>query len=154
MRGKATHTGALFTVYKGSPPPMRGKVECPSCLQFVRRITPAYAGKSPCSHALKNLRKDHPRLCGEKLAFYHLLSTILGSPPPMRGKEQEDTRKNQRFRITPAYAGKSPSAATFPRGCRDHPRLCGEKLCYYEIIAAAKGSPPPMRGKVKLASLQ
>ena len=31
-----------------------------------RRITPAYAGKSVLLPILKNHRKDHPRLCGEK----------------------------------------------------------------------------------------
>ena len=31
--------------------------------------------------------------------------------------------------ITPAYAGKSRFAHYGERGERDHPRLCGEKLC-------------------------
>ena len=87
---------------------MRGKAACHSCLRFVRRITPAYAGKS--SHLDKSFHghRDHPRLCGEKLAMLAKLigkkgitpayagkrkegDTVhwyeTGSPPPMRGKE-------------------------------------------------------------------
>ena len=50
----------------GSPPPMRGKGKS-SCVPFaVRRITPAYAGKSSLCHANGSNNWDHPRLCGEK----------------------------------------------------------------------------------------
>ena len=30
----------------------------------------------------------------------------------------------------------------------DHPRLCGEKFCFYTLMIFLVGSPPPMRGKV------
>ena len=30
---------------------------------------------------------------------------------------------------------------------KDHPRLCGEKLCDVQSANRAEGSPPPMRGK-------
>ena len=53
----------------GSPPPMRGKVFYGFAVRNGFGITPAYAGKShvfSCPHALK---KDHPRLCGEKLSI-------------------------------------------------------------------------------------
>ena len=39
-------------------------------------------------------------------------------------------------------------------GCilyRDHPRLCGEKVRLHIAIAEDSGSPPPMRGKGKMA---
>ena len=51
---------------RGSPPPMRGKVESYFDKIYTTRITPAYAGKR--SRFLRHLakRKDHPRLCGEK----------------------------------------------------------------------------------------
>ena len=45
---------------------MRGKVNLPIIMQVLRRITPAYAGKSgSADFRLQNI-KDHPRLCGEK----------------------------------------------------------------------------------------
>ena len=49
--------------------------------------------------------------------------------------------------ITPAYAGKSCSAADCVCTVLDHPRLCGEKDTYDDSKSAAAGSPPPMRGK-------
>ena len=52
------------------------------------------------------------------------------------------------FFVSPAYAGKSPARFSSPRRCRDHPRVCGEKLFSQPCGAAARGSPPRMRGKV------
>ena len=63
-------------------------------------------GKALCWYAYEELPQDHPRLCGEKGAFPALSHRELGSPPPMRGKVQDEKVENQRKRITPAYAGK------------------------------------------------
>ena len=50
----------------GSPPPVRGKERRRARSEPVRRITPACAGKS-LKNVLRNpVRKDHPRVCGEK----------------------------------------------------------------------------------------
>ena len=51
-------------------------------------------------------------------------------------------------RITPAYAGKSTEQPGDHTANRDHPRLCGEKLCDGLLQNLPQGSPPPMRGKV------
>ena len=53
-------------IFKGSPPPMRGKVVSGFSLTSVYRITPAYAGKRAFRAAAPVLAWDHPRLCGEK----------------------------------------------------------------------------------------
>ena len=37
---------------------------------------------------------------------------------------------------------------------KDHPRLCGEKCHLKRRLAAQKGSPPPMRGKVLVLGLK
>ena len=51
---------------RGSPPRVRGKA-CPQLRSVCRcRITPACAGKSKAGSILPLLRKDHPRVCGEK----------------------------------------------------------------------------------------
>ena len=70
-------------------------------------ITPAYAGKSADRSPSFQNRRDHPRLCGEKLEPYRRTAEKLG--------------------ITPAYAGKSAHRNLFFRSSQDHPRLCGEK---------------------------
>ena len=53
----------------GSPPPMRGKVEC-------------FTGNRLAIH----IEWDHPRLCGEKAEAVQEDKLRYGSPPPMRGK--------------------------------------------------------------------
>ena len=45
---------------------MRGKVSKERFDEFVKRITPAYAGKSMGYNQRRLGYGDHPRLCGEK----------------------------------------------------------------------------------------
>ena len=53
---------------EGSPLRMRGKVTAKSFSLTRSRITPAYAGKSSASRKSTHTKKDHPCVCGEKLA--------------------------------------------------------------------------------------
>ena len=126
---------------------MRGKAVCNADCLRTGRITPAYAGKSSTSCRWKSGRKDHPRVCGEKLMPTIVYYGQLGSPPRMRGKATGPPRSCGPGGITPAYAGKS-SIIPHPQGVfKDHPRVCGEK---YEPETGPwryLGSPPRMRGK-------
>ena len=87
---------------------MRGKAPVIPVSVCVGGITPAYAGKSstPTLHIL--IRRDHPRLCGEKLVLVGVVERFQGSPPPMRGKVRKYFWFFHARRITPAYAGKRP----------------------------------------------
>ena len=69
----------------------------------------------------------------------------------MRGKAVSGQSPPTRYRITPAYAGKSGRGSTSCFLYRDHPRLCGEKLERIRLYKPDSGSPPPMRGKVYAA---
>ena len=91
---------------------------------------------------------DHPRVCGEKTRRPKPPGRPLGSPPRMRGKEQEEKSTLERVRITPAYAGKSDFVCKAFHPPEDHPRVCGEKWILHFFTAAQTGSPPRMRGKV------
>ena len=86
---------------------MRGKGFYRGFRSFSDGITPAYAGKR--DKALDGVRRarDHPRLCGEKHVGHYLVSFSVGSPPPMRGKEEKQYTVKNGKGITPAYAGKS-----------------------------------------------
>ena len=132
---------------KGSPPPMRGKVSIVVELDFLVGITPAYAGKSLGHFFYAFIFWDHPRLCGEKQRSSVVILLLLGSPPPMRGKDLCTAKAQMRHRITPAYAGKRLAFTIFEFTERDHPRLCGEKRGKLEEKSTLQGSPPPMRGK-------
>ena len=106
---------------------MRGKVHFLQPCGILTRITPAYAGKRQYLMANEFMRRDHPRLCGEKLNCRKIERHDEGSPPPMRGKAKTDLFDFFEIRITPAYAGKSGNSGVALFDIEDHPRLCGEK---------------------------
>ena len=74
----------------------------------------------------------------------------MGSPPRMRGKVFPPYSPAWKYRITPAYAGKSSLPFPPRKCCRDHPRVCGEKRARKTSTARWQGSPPRMRGKVEI----
>ena len=146
--GKSHLPSIVNKVFKGSPPPMRGKEYQSSFVARRLRITPAYAGKRIKILCHFKPSQDHPRLCGEKQKRFIQRTAKLGSPPPMRGKGVRRGKWQNAYRITPAYAGKSSELKKRNKKCRDHPRLCGEKRNLELISWSIVGSPPPMRGKV------
>ena len=67
---------------------MRGKVAVTDENENPIRITPAYAGKRKHAADVRSVGQDHPRLCGEKLVTSGNSGVGIGSPPPMRGKDE------------------------------------------------------------------
>ena len=145
--GEKKLVGSLVGLLLGSPPRMRGKALFPRPLALLPGITPAYAGKSVGISAASICPRDHPRVCGEKIASCTVDSVSMGSPPRMRGKEFFTMTERQEHRITPAYAGKSALHHLFQGLQWDHPRVCGEKTLPRHRAHFAMGSPPRMRGK-------
>ena len=109
---------------------MRGKAYTSGKNIVIDWITPAYAGKSFDHSASFSSVRDHPRLCGEKEERNPSDYVLLGSPPPMRGKDTTGKNLTMTAGITPAYAGKSFWLLVAGGNTRDHPRLCGEKLSF------------------------
>ena len=130
---------------------MRGKAGTRYMWTLTTWITPAYAGKSFAFLKFRPPTRDHPRLCGEKPNVAAITSVFRGSPPPMRGKENPDRKMPALWGITPAYAGKSVTFWLQNREIQDHPRLCGEKPQTAVLFLRRSGSPPPMRGKGRVA---
>ena len=147
MRGKVFFNDFSHGLLRITPP-MRGKVRRLHRVLAALGITPAYAGKSPHISQCVACIGDHPRLCGEKKSIVTILLTIVGSPPPMRGKDSTDNCRFRKAGITPAYAGKSHKNENGDTEFKDHPRLCGEKQRGDITGMSFMGSPPPMRGKV------
>ena len=125
--GEKPASSSLVMFQPGSPPPMRGKDAAGAFRAAAPGITPAYAGKSVSPIENWRYRRDHPRLCGEKLKTAVKDGVYTGSPPPMRGKVSIIQLPFRLCGITPAYAGKSSGSWCQPLSDRDHPRLCGEK---------------------------
>ena len=85
---------------------MRGKAGLNEDQAVDDRITPAYAGKRSGSQRPTGARRDHPRVCGEKVRLACPGGVGRGSPPRMRGKDLTFSGHFGRLGITPAYAGK------------------------------------------------
>ena len=92
---------------QGSPPRVRGKGTSSASTTALFRITPAYAGKSNMIFLRQHVRKDHPRVCGEKHPSTAIRQRNTGSPSRMRGKAVHHKHRHSPGRITPACAGKS-----------------------------------------------
>ena len=131
----------------GSPPRVRGKADAVADVVQAIRITPACAGKRVVYQPRRKPRRDHPRVCGEKLDTKMDKSGGTGSPPRVRGKGSVTTMMTAQSRITPACAGKRPSDRLVSYSDRDHPRVCGEKRHVLGFEHGDVGSPPRVRGK-------
>ena len=129
---------------------MRGKASCHVHLTLVSRITPAYAGKRALSSSPRVALKDHPRMCGEKTGFIAHRMIDKGSPPHVRGKDDNKPLTKAKKRITPACAGKRNPGGLYLSSVWDHPRMCGEKAAFTFDFPKELGSPPRMRGKAML----
>ena len=129
---------------------MQGKVCAGSRTGAGARDYPAYAGKSTEQRATEPVVSDHPRVCGEKAAYFRAECVPRGSPPRMRGKGSVLYIAALGIGITPAYAGKRRRKAPCRATGRDHPRVCGEKMNFATHELASGGSPPRVRGKEKL----
>ena len=132
----------------GSPPRMRGKEDGYTSCTRLCGITPAHAGKSITTEVANDINRDHPRACGEKSQGHKSWTERRGSPPRMRGKEQDPLHGAAGLGITPAHAGKSHVGYHDFSTIWDHPRACGEKKPGQKVNLTAEGSPPRMRGKV------
>ena len=126
---------------------MRGK-DCLHLLSsFVRRITPACAGKRTTPKYPVMDDRDHPRMCGEKNIVRKASFDPQGSPPHVRGKGTVLSEMITSQRITPACAGKRVFGCCHADDGQDHPRMCGEKKVMRSGKDKHMGSPPHVRGK-------
>ena len=147
MRGEKILGAAGDGYEMGSPPRARGKGGVYEIPAHRRGITPACAGKRVSVTALQPVRRDHPRVRGEKSLGYRSATGKEGSPPRARGKDQSGVQEAINPGITPACAGKSLSACRSRPSGRDHPRVRGEKDDAILLAGAPQGSPPRARGK-------
>ena len=136
-----------FQFAAGSPPRMRGKRTDTMKFNYIKRITPAHAGKTLKIKMLLTKVRDHPRACGENLKSFTHSSATVGSPPRMRGKLLLFLSGFVIARITPAHAGKTGTWNIHSKGEKDHPRACGENVSRGAVGLNLPGSPPRMRGK-------
>ena len=147
MGGEKKGVRHWWALPRGSPPRGRGKGGVIRYTNFTHRITPAWAGKSIPVNEIDGMKKDHPRVGGEKGWSCPHRWPATGSPPRGRGKGGPQGPGLGPHRITPAWAGKSLGFRWCCYVCWDHPRVGGEKTNRQELRAKRPGSPPRGRGK-------
>ena len=130
----------------GSSPRMRGTHADWLEGRRVLGIIPAYAGNTLDRLFALNLKRDHPRVCGEHPSMSIILPLTEGSSPRMRGTLLTLIFPCPASRIIPAYAGNTPAGYSVAWCVRDHPRVCGEHIEYTVEGATSQGSSPRMRG--------
>ena len=89
MCGEKCTVSTFIACGLGSPPHVRGKGHTRHLRTLRHGITPACAGKSAAAQILRHLYWDHPRMCGEKAEKEIHRDRERGSPPHVRGKEEE-----------------------------------------------------------------
>ena len=104
-------------------------------------------------HRQRNLKKDHPRRCGENFFRFPLFCPTAGSPPQVRGKLFVRALPDTLLRITPAGAGKTLHGRRGHCTRRDHPRRCGENSATPSASPETQGSPPQVRGKLLFSNI-
>ena len=110
----------------GSSPRMRGTLVA-VLFSFVQLgIIPAYAGNTETDATTATSTADHPRVCGEHLAYFKVERRYYG--------------------IIPAYAGNTCPKLAASMLHRDHPRVCGEHSSVSGPSGNPLGSSPRMRG--------
>ena len=147
IRGENVSVNSTAESYSGSPPHTRGKPSPPRKRKPMRRITPAYAGKTGGMIVEAAGDKDHPRIRGENPSLRIQSFSVSGSPPHTRGKLEYVSKCRKHHGITPAYAGKTFRAGFVLLVGQDHPRIRGENLTICFCEREESGSPPHTRGK-------
>ena len=113
-------------------------------------IIPACAGNSLQVKLLRQLLRDHPRVCGEQLLCHVSYSSEAGSSPRVRGTASTMQDNLKSGGIIPACAGNSISMSRFAQLKKDHPRVCGEQREGFLPRPTEMGSSPRVRGTVTL----
>ncbi len=114
------------SLFAGSPPQVRGKLNYYPIRHDEAGITPAGAGKTYRAQRDNRTPQDHPRRCGENATPSVCPNGWTGSPPQVRGKRLYIDYFCKEVRITPAGAGKTIKTRLWKPKKQDHPRRCGE----------------------------
>ena len=118
----------------------------------VNRITPACAGKIYLPGHPLAFSWDHPRVCGKNCNLSTTLSNRSGSLPHVREKPYRWNFWFNRFRITPACAGKTTLPNLDHYHYQDHTRVCGKNSLIKVQRWRKLGSPPRVREKLRYST--
>ena len=140
------------TAVPGSSPRVRGKPVQHRRAPQGRRLIPACAGKTNLITSAIAKCPAHPRACGENERVDADGCADKGSSPRVRGKLPQCVGHGAEHGLIPACAGKTLGLGSCARGCRAHPRVCGENAFVALYQNCETGSSPRVRGKPELTA--
>ena len=145
--GGETYEGAVrCSKCRGLPPRGRGNHSASPSTGLSLRSTPAWAGKPPARPRWSPLPRVYPRVGGETIAAQNGYGRDWGLPPRGRGNRESVTRRRQRPRSTPAWAGKPPLRIVQCLVSGVYPRVGGETVAFLLPSPRTWGLPPRGRG--------
>ncbi len=125
----------------GAPPRRRGE---PRTIQDDRaegRNTPTSAERTPWPSCAAPRRTEHPRVGGEDTVFSDTTTAPGRTPPCRRGGLVEVAPGYERFRNTPASAGKTTATRSAPAVDRITPATAGKRRGVRPALAGRRITP-------------
>ena len=113
----------------------------------MRRLIPAWAGKTYRGRTGVRPFTAHPRMGGENLCSSVAVVGVEGSSPHGRGKHLGVIPGQAGHRLIPAWAGKTCRKLRRERAAAAHPRAGGENSTVERLSLSYSGSSPRGRGK-------
>ena len=135
----------------GSSPHVRGAQFRGEFVDHLVGIIPACAGSTLARNAMRPIRRDHPRMCGEHADRAGVGAVGAGSSPHVRGARNANAAESPSSGIIPACAGSTESTLKRLVIRGDHPRMCGEHVHVDALLRQGRGSSPHVRGALPLA---
>ena len=74
---------------------------------FREQLIPAWAGKTTLRVGQQDRPTAHPRVGEENASSLAMSLALIGSSPRGRGKQLHARAEDQRYRLIPAWAGKT-----------------------------------------------
>ena len=145
--GENDWTDPKAPLMPGSSPRGRGKQPLDLMRYLIRRLIPAWAGKTLADNWEVLEAEAHPRVGGENHLMAITNADNAGSSPRGRGKPNISHTHKVLPRLIPAWAGKTRRAVRPGNRRTAHPRVGGENLQVGQPIRPGCGSSPRGRGK-------
>ena len=135
--------------HMGSSPRGRGKPGTRFTRRAIKRLIPAWAGKTPLATQNTLTAPAHPRVGGENFEAFKTSVETVGSSPRGRGKLRPNDIGLDEERLIPAWAGKTLVGTVWTLTGWAHPRVGGENPFPDYGCLKHFGSSPRGRGKLR-----
>ena len=138
----------------GSPPRVRSRHVHVRVGFGWRGITSACAEQTVWDELWHLPQGDHLRVCGADKAKVEQLENEKGSPPRVRSRRCSGGQGKDRGGITSACAEQTNGGCAGPSAAGDHLRVCGADQRVRVKRHGERGSPPRVRSRLSLRSIQ